>query len=98
MSDTYVDLSSCKKQFDSLREVPPRMADAVCRVWLDARGDAEFQYLQWKNNDLSNERDKYRDLLYRLVVKKDGTARQEAEALLADASPHPKDALLKGEK
>lgn len=82
MSETYVDLSHCKKQFDALREVPPRTADAICRVWLDARGNAEFQYLQWKNNDLSNERDLYKDILYRLIVKKDGTARIEAEALL----------------
>lgn len=32
--------------------------------------------------ELAKERDTYRSLLYRLVVKKDGTARIEAEALL----------------
>lgn len=31
---------------------------------------------------IEQERDRYKDLLYRLVIKKDGTARIEAEALL----------------
>lgn len=35
-----------------------------------------------KIDSIKKDRDTYRDLLYRLVIKKDGTARVEAEALL----------------